>query len=284
MRRIAGVTSAVRAVAVAGAVLLASSAARAQASGAPPAVTIPGTEVRSIHSAITGRDYGLYIYPPPRPEPGRRYPVLYLLDAQWDFKLLASIQGGLLYDRQVPDVIIVGITWSGANANLDSLRAIDYTPRASPSNPGSGGGARFLSFIERELIPFVESRYPVDPARRGLMGASLGGLFTLYAMFTRPQLFSRYAAGSPAVTYAGRGAFDDEAAYAAAHGDLAARLYVAVGSEEALAAPVAEMVERLGARHYPGLQLESRVVEGERHSGNKPEGFNRGLRYLFGEP
>ena len=44
------------------------------------------------------------------------------------------------------------------------------------------------------------------------MGASLGGLFTLYAMFTEPSLFAGYAAGSPAVTYANRGAFADEAA------------------------------------------------------------------------
>ena len=57
--------------------------------------------------------------------------MLYLLDGQWDFKLLASIQGGLFYDRYVPDVIIVGITYSGPDANYDSLRAVDYTPAAA---------------------------------------------------------------------------------------------------------------------------------------------------------
>ena len=247
-------------------------------------VTIPNTEVRSLRSKVTGRAYDIYVYRPTRVQPGKRYPVLYLLDAQWDFKLLASIQGGLFYDRFVPDVIVVGITYSGPNANYDSLRAVDYTPRGSPSNPGSGQGAKFLTFLETELIPFVESDYSGDPARRALMGSSLGGLFTLYAMFTKPQLFAGYAAGSPAVTYANRGAFDDEAAYATAHGDLAARLYVAVGEKEPLATPVSELVQRLRARSYRSLTLESRVIEGERHSGNKPEAFNRAVRYLFQEP
>lgn len=242
--------------------------------------------MRTLHSAATGRDYALYVYLPSRrdPDPARRYPVLYLLDAQWDFKLLTSIQGGLLYDRYVPDVIIVGITNPGANARHDSLRAVDYTPRAEPRNPGSGGGARFLQFLRTELIPFVEAEYPADPARRGLMGSSLGGLFTLYALFTEPSLFSRYAAASPAVTYAGRGAFADEAAYAASHADLNARLFIAVGAEEPLAGPVQEMARAIRARNYPGLRMESRVIEGERHSGNKPEAFNRAVRFLFSEP
>lgn len=267
------------------ALLLAPSAARGQGGPYPP-VTIPGTEVRTLHSAATGRDYALYVYLPSRrdPDPNRRYPVLYLLDAQWDFKLLTSIQGGLLYDRFVPEVIIVGITNPGANARHDSLRAVDYTPLPGPRNPGSGGGARFLQFLRTELIPFVESNYPADSTRRGLMGSSLGGLFTLYALFTEPTLFSRYAAASPAVTYADRGAFADEAAYAAGHTDLAARLYIAVGEDEPLAAPVREMADAIRGRHYPSLRLESRVIEGERHSGNKPEAFNRALRFLFSEP
>jgi uncharacterized protein len=248
-----------------------------------PPVTIPNTEVRSLHSNTTGRNYDLYVYLPSRIEQGstRKYPVLYLLDAQWDFKLLASIQGGLLYDKFVPDVIIVGITYSGPNANYDSLRAVDYTPRAQPSNPGSGQGAAFLTFLETELVPFVEANYAADPARRALMGSSLGGLFTLYAMFTKPRLFSGYAAGSPAVTYANRGAFDDEAAYAEKHDELPAKLYVAVGDQEPLAGPVQDLVRRLRARNYRGLTFESRLITGERHSGNKPEAFNRAVRFLF---
>jgi uncharacterized protein len=265
-------------------VALGAERAGAQTSGTYPAVTIPNTEVRSLRSAITGHDYDLYLYLPANITPGTKYPVLYLLDGQWDFKLLTSIQGGLLYDKWVPDVIVVGITYAGARANYDSLRAIDYTPLPGPNNPGSGGGARFLAALKTEIIPFIERGYPADPTKRALMGASLGGLFTLYAMFTEPSLFAGYAAGSPAVTYANRGAFADEATYARTHSDLAAKLYVEVGDQESLYGPVSELVKNLRTRGYKSLVMESRIVQGERHSGNKPEGFNRGLRFLFQLP
>jgi predicted alpha/beta superfamily hydrolase len=133
-------------------------------------------------------------------------------------------------------------------------------------------------------MPFVETSYRADPARRILMGSSFAGLFTLHALFSDPSLFWGYMAGSPAVTYASRAAFAEEAAYAGAHHDLPARLYIAVGSIEDLARPVQEFWDVVRGRGYTGLQLETRVIEGERHAGNKPEAFNRGLRYIFARP
>ena len=250
-----------------------------------PPVTLPGTQVRSMKSSSTGRDYDIYIQLPAAyaRDTQARYPVLYVLDGQWDFKLMSSIQGGLLYDRFVPDMIIVGITYSGATANYDSLRATDYTTVALPNPPGSGDAPRFLAFLHHELVPMIEASFRADPARRILMGASYGGLFTLYALFSDPTFFWAYMAGSPAVPYANRSTFAQEAAYAAAHKDLPARLYIAVGSIEPLAGPVQEIEKVIAARNYAGLHLETRVVEGDRHSGNKPEAFNRGLRWVFSD-
>jgi predicted alpha/beta superfamily hydrolase len=113
------------------------------------------------------------------------------------------------------------------------------------------------------------------------MGNSLGGLFTLYAMFTKPSLFSAYVASSPAVTYASRGSFADEARFAKAHRELPVRLFIGVGAEEPLAAPVKEMIDSIRSRHYRGLAFDARVIADERHSGNKPETYNRGLRFIF---
>ena len=257
----------------------------APAAGQPrfPAVTIPETEVRTVHSRATGHDYDVYVYRPARiaaDTTGRKYPVLYLLDAQWDFKLLTSIHGGLYFDGYVPDVLIVGITRSGAGERF-GWRAVDYAPVPAPDVPGSGNADRFLAFLKDELMPLVEREYPADPRRRGLMGNSLGGLFAIHAMLAEPTLFAGYVAGSPAVKYGGRALFAEEAAYAKAHRALPARLFVMVGSDEPLAAPVRAFVDTLRARDYEGLVLESRVVLEERHSGNKPEGLNRGLRFLF---
>jgi predicted alpha/beta superfamily hydrolase len=284
-------TSALRTLAwAAGASLVSAAALPAQAArplaDPVPVVTLPGTQLRTLHSAATGRDYDIQISLPAdyARNTRNRYPVLYVLDGQWDFKLMLSVQGGLTYDRWTPPIIVVGITWSGENANYDSLRAMDLTPAATRRLPGSGAAPQFLSFIRDQLIPFVETTYRADPARRVLMGSSFGGLFTLYALFTDPRLFWGYMAGSPAVTYASRLGFALESSYAAAHRDLPARLYMAVGSVEDLADPVQELWRVMRNRNYTGLRLETRVIEGERHSGNKPEAFNRGLRWVFAGP
>jgi predicted alpha/beta superfamily hydrolase len=248
-----------------------------------PEVTLPNSEVRTITSSATGREYDIYVHLPPEYAHDQRqqYPVLYLLDGQWDFKLLDSIQGGLFYDGFVPQMIIVGITYSGKDADYDALRAMDYTPVADPSIPGSGGAPQFFSFVKDELIPLIESNYRADPAQRTLMGSSFGGSFTLYALFTEPSLFSGYVAASPAVSYGDGEAFKQESAYASVHQDLPVRLFLSVGDIEFLTSPVEEFMKVISERNYTGLDLETRLIEGERHAGNKPEAYNRGLKFIF---
>ena len=248
-----------------------------------PRVTIPASEVRRLESSATGRSYDLYVRLPEeyRGDQRTKYPILYVLDGQWDFKLLDSIYGGLHYDKFIPAMIIVGITYSGEAPDYGALRALDYTPVRDPFFPGSGEGAKFLAFFQEELIPFVESEYPADASQRVLMGSSFGGTFTLYAMFAEPGLFHGYVAGSPIVTFGDRDVFKQEAAYAAAHPELPARLFLSVGELEQVAGPVEEFMQVLGERDYTGLEMETRIIEGERHAGNKPEAYNRGLRFIF---
>ncbi len=257
--------------------------ASAAVSDALPNVTLRGSELRQIKSSETGRDYDIYIRPPDKYEKNgqQNYPVLYLLDGQWDFKLLDSIYGGLYYDGFIPEMFIVSITYSGANADYNSLRAMDYTPFHDTRAPGSGEAPKFLAFLKKELFPLIESNYRADTSRRVLMGHSFGGTFTLYALFTEPGLFSGYVAGSPSVVFGDNFAFKQEAEYASSHKDLPARLYLFVGGAEDLRYPVEEFMKVLRERNYPSLEMETRTLEDERHAGVKPEGFNRGLRYIF---
>ncbi len=250
-----------------------------------PKVTIAGSEVRTIKSASTGRDYDLYIHIPSNyaQDKNRKYPVLYILDGQWDFKLMDAVLGGLVYDKFAPEMIMVGITYSGVNPDYNSLRAMDYTPTAVHNVPGSGDGPKFLKFLTTELAPFIERTYRADPARRLLQGSSYGGLFTLYALFSGPGFFYGYIAASPALNHDSRYSFKQESEYARTHKELPARLYLAVGGAEGLSAPVQEFMRTLQSRNYKGLKLETRVAEGERHAGNKPEIYNRGLRFLFSD-
>ena len=246
-------------------------------------VIIPGTEVRQLKSSATGRSYDIYIRLPEEyaQDPGKNYPILYVLDGQWDFKLLDSIYGGLYYDGFVPEMIIVGITYSGDHPDYGALRAMDYTPVPDAFIPGSGEAPKFLAFLKDELQPYIESSYRADASQRMLMGSSFGGTFTLYTLFNEPTLFRGYIAASPVVTYGQRFAFHQEADYAGTHKDLPVRLFLSVGELEDLAWPVKEFMGILSERNYQGLEMDTRIIEGERHAGNKPEAYNRGLRFLF---
>jgi predicted alpha/beta superfamily hydrolase len=245
-----------------------------------PGVMIPGAHVRTLVSKDTGRTYDLYFQLPDL-KSGKKYPVLFVLDGQWDFKLLDSVYGGLHYDKFVPEMIIVGITYAGKNPNYDRLRAMDYTPTAVKNVPGSGDAAKFLAFLKKDVFPFVEKNYQADASKRILMGSSYGGLFTLYAMFTEPELFYGYVAAAPAVSYDDNFSFKQEKSFAESNKKLPVRLSVSVGGVEELTEPVKSFMNILKSRSYNGLKLETRVIEGEGHAGNKPEAYNRGLRFMF---
>jgi predicted alpha/beta superfamily hydrolase len=245
-------------------------------------VTVPRSELRPMKSSSTGRSYDLYIHKPADFDKSKdkKYPVLYLLDGQWDFKLLDSVIGGLVYDKWMPDIVVVGITYSGDNPDYEALRAMDYTP--SPGDrKGSGDGPKFLKFIKSELIPYIEANYRGEPSRRILGGHSFGGLFTLYAMFTDPSLFWGYLAGSPDLQWDNGFLMKQEADFASKHKELPVRLFLAVGGAEELLTPDINFVRTFAARNYDGLHWDGRVVEGEGHAGVKPEFYNRGLRFLF---
>jgi predicted alpha/beta superfamily hydrolase len=247
-----------------------------------PPVVIPGAHIRTLKSKETGRVYDLY-FQLPEMRSGKKYPVLFVLDGQWDFKLLDSVYGGLHYDKFVPEMIIVGITYSGKNPDYDRLRAMDYTPTAVQRVPGSGDAPKFLAFLKNDVFPFVEKNYQADATKRVLMGSSYGGLFTLYAMFTEPELFYGCVAAAPAVSFDDDFSFRQERKFAENNKNLPVRLSVSVGGVEELTQPVKEFMEILKNRSYNGLKLQTRVVEGEGHAGNKPEAYNRGLRFVFGD-
>jgi hypothetical protein len=117
-----------------------------------------------------------------------RYPVVYMLDAHAPQNaMMAGLVEQQAWGGVMPEVIVVGIQ----NTN----RTRDMTPTPG-DRQGAGGAAKFLQFIETEVIPFVNKNYRTEPYRV-LAGHSLAGLFTVYAMIERPDAFNAYVAASP---------------------------------------------------------------------------------------
>jgi len=261
---------------------------RGAESAAPafPPVTIAQSELRVLPPSATGRHYELQIHLPASyaTAPGRRYPVLYVTDGYWDFPTVQVSYDNLVYDRVVPEAILVGIGYAGDHPDYGNLRRWELppVPLTSPGGP-SGHAAEFLGTIEQEIIPFVEREYRADPGHRYLAGSSLGGLFALYTMYTRPELFQGYIAASPAVRDARQWLADHEEAFARSGRPLPARLYLTGAEDEwpDFLAAIKEFAARLATRHYPGFAHQFRLVDGMRHAGTKAESYARGLVYVF---
>ncbi len=260
------------------------------AHGPFPLQTVAGSEIRVLPRAGNGRMYQLYVGLPDsyEEEPGRRYPVLYLCDGYWDFNLVDAIAGNLLYDKVIPEIVVVGIGYPGEHADYARLRRSDLTPVAATydgaSYDGPSGHAQeFLSVLEHEIIPFVEREYRADPSYRVLAGSSLGGLFTLYAMFARPGLFVGHIAASPAAQWADDWLLGFEDDFHRDGKPLGSRLFLSYADQEpALIFEGAKRFDaRLRERAYPGLAYEFHPVQGEGHTGTKAESFNRGIRFAF---
>jgi uncharacterized protein len=251
-----------------------------------PRHVIENSELRVLPTNENGRSYQLHIRVPDSfaQHPERRYPVLFVTDAYWDFALIASSYGALVYDKVVPEFIIVGLGYAGEKLKHDELRLWELSPLpVKPGSTATGHAKKFLHSLEHEIIPFVEREYRADPNQRVLAGSSLGGLFTLYAMYTRPALFQGYIASSPAVAFGNDWVIGQAREFAKSGKRIDARLYV-TGAEYEWAgylAGVKRYQQLLPTLQHPGLVFENRIIDGERHAGTKAEAYNRGIRFVF---
>ncbi len=114
----------------------------------------------------------------------KKYPVVYLLDGSLYFDVLATVIRKYSEVGLASDVILIGIGYKDF-PTMDSLRTRDdiYPLAIAEYEMSTSGGApKFLSFISKELIPYIDQKYPADSSRRILMGHSFGGYFTAFAL------------------------------------------------------------------------------------------------------
>lgn len=127
-----------------------------------------------------------------------KYPVVYILDGEVFLPTVNNVQsyysGGF-----TPEMIIVGIS-NNKNRMRDLTTSKVTEMYGMPFEQENGEAANFVKFIETELIPLVENKYPVTNFRT-LIGHSYGGLFTIYALIHHPELFSNYLAIDPSLDW-----------------------------------------------------------------------------------
>jgi predicted alpha/beta superfamily hydrolase len=264
--------------------------------GAGNPYILTGTEVWDVPDPVSKRGYQVFVSLPASydKEPTRRYPVLFVTDANYAFPVVREISRRLNVEHaQVADFILIGLSYAkGEDGTLSRDRDYTPTPNGPPGTPAGavqGHGPAYQAYLRDRVMPFIAQRYRTDPRRAVFLGHSYGALLGAQILFTDPGIFSGYILGSPSLWYDKHHIFGMEAKYAAGHRDLPAKVYMYVGEYETnrfnrtndLVADNRELEGRLKKRKYPNLVLKSDVLNDEDHLSVAPRGFTHGLKYLL---
>jgi predicted alpha/beta superfamily hydrolase len=250
--------------------------------------------VDTVYSKILNEKRAILVHVPDGNKT-QRYPVLYILDGEDHFQSAVAIVEQI--SGIIPNMVIIGIT------NTDRER--DLTPtHVNPDryvNAGeakhTGGGENFISFIEKELIPYVDAHYPTT-SHRTFSGHSLGGLAVINAFINHGSLFNAYIAIDPSLWWENerwikkyeaelpQHNFDNKALFLGVANNIPAGMdTVSIISDTTGAAPVTHavlpFVHWLQQEKLNGLRWGYKFYPNEWHGSVEPNAEYDALRYLF---
>ena len=232
-------------------------------------------------SKETGLRYYIYVRLPEdyaKAPPTIRYPVVYLLDGDSLFPMLAPEHLFLTYDEKLPEAIIVGIAYGSFDPSVNK-RDIDFSGPAPGVDLARGGAPAFQRYLKNELMPVIDQKFHTDPDRRILFGQSRGGSFVLYSAFTDPDLFWGRIASNPSFSPDGE-LFFSEPSKATRH-DLG--LVVTSGSRDRpkLREGALKWFQRWnGAKETPWA-VKTVSIEGGTHAADSANSYRAGMLWLF---
>lgn len=276
-----------------------------------PEVTLPHTTWRVLTHA--GARYFLRLAWPAGPAPADGFPLLCLLDAHVSFATAVESIRARSHRPDatgVPPTVVVGLSLDPPRDRR--RRTWDFTPAdlARPADDEvtddddieTGGAGAFLDLLADTVLPDVAREWPIDPARRTLVGHSLSGFFVLHALVTRPALFETFVAASPSIWWDPAGVMARAAALAGDDHQPAPRVLVTAGEYEQAPAPwqpadawtadaldrrqrrqMVTYVEQIGRHLAPlaarGGSARTIIFPGEDHASVVPLTINQALRF-----
>lgn len=282
-------------------------AGNAAAAAATPYL-LDDTEVRDVHAQALKRDYQVVVALPESYRTSqRRYPVLFVTDANYAFPVVRNIAQRLSKHAGMEEVIVVGLSYSIGDSSTYSRRR-DYTPTVPRTHdyasdmagraPAFGEAGAYGLFIAAEVFPLIAAQYRADMRRKVFVGHSYGSLLGLQLLLTQPGTFEHYILGSPSLWFDRGVMFDREQSYAKEHRDMPASVFFGIGGRETLAAgkprsrseenadmlaDLRELDGALKSRRYPGLKTRLEVFTDEDHASVFPFVLTHGLRAYLGK-
>lgn len=168
----------------------------------------------SFDTTANGISYRIFTAVPAEPAPKDGYPVIYMVDGN----RMLPIAANLMAENAKLKAVLVGIGYPTQDKDeIVKLRYFDFTPPTPQEaivgrskDVKTGGRDAFFDFIANQVKPEIENRFPIDKSKQSLFGHSLGGLFTLYALFNHTDSFQTFAAADPSIWWNGRSILKDK--------------------------------------------------------------------------
>lgn len=236
----------------------------------------------SLKSTVLGEERVVLVRTPAGYETNKlHYPVLYMTDGNAHMGHTASTIEFLTQNGRISDMIVVGVTNTDRTRDLTPVKSSNRNAAGEPQFPTSGGADNFLKFFETELIPQIEKEYRVQPYRI-LAGHSLGGLFTIHAMISRPGVFNSYVAVSPSLQWENGEALKRAEEFLKNQKELKATLFVSLGNEPG---PIGDSFENfknlLSKTNIKGFEWQAERMEDEDHGSVVLRSHYFGLRKIY---
>lgn len=277
------------------AMALAAPALAQEKPAALPGYTMPQTATWDMKAA-NGQVYRIFVSFPKAAPPEGGYPVLYVIDGNALFASFAETRRMMEWSPG-DKAIVVGIGYPTDEA-YDVRRIDDFTGAPTTSSAyakyakeRSGGWDKFLDFLTGELRTEIGKRYKTNPDRQSLFGHSLGGLFALHALYTRPGAFHAIIAASPSIFWHETLTLKEERDFAARlkAGSVpkVSRLLVVAGDrEEAILErwDAEDFVQRMTPLSAYGLRTRSEIFAGEGHMTVPVRAVSAALRFAINWP
>ncbi|WP_209389913.1 alpha/beta hydrolase [Chryseobacterium sp. RR2-3-20] len=237
-------------------------------------------EIRTIHSKILNEDRILNIYLPQNFDKTKSYPIIYLLDGSMNEDFI-HVTGLVQFFNQMysmPETIVVGI------ANID--RKKDFTFHTDLKDlqkdyPTTGHSDKFISFLEKELKPYIESQFKTTD--KYLFGQSLGGLLATEILLKKPELFNNYFIISPSLWWDNESLLKQASQLLTKIPDTKKFIYISVGKGEhpVMVKDAENFFDVLKKANKKNWTLEYKMMETDNHATILHRSLYEGLVKLF---